>query len=55
MAKDSNVYLIGGSFPEKIDINSQIKYYNTCTIWNKDGELIGTHRKVSIYLRDSPV
>lgn len=42
MAKESNVYLIGGSFPE-VQFG---KYYNTCTIWNRVGELIGTHRKV---------
>ncbi len=47
MAKESNVYLIGGSFPER----QQDRLYNTCTIWNKKGEMIGTHRKVFLNLR----
>ncbi|KAJ3261812.1 Carbon-nitrogen hydrolase [Boothiomyces macroporosus] len=50
MAKESNVYLIGGSFPE-IQFG---KYYNTCTIWNRVGELIGTHRKVHLFDIDIP-
>ncbi len=42
MAKESRIYLIGGSFPER----QQGRLFNTCTIWNKEGKLIGTHRKV---------
>ncbi|KAI8899527.1 carbon-nitrogen hydrolase [Globomyces pollinis-pini] len=48
MAKESNVYLIGGSFPEK-QTGESTKYFNTCTIWNNIGELIGTHRKVHLF------
>jgi predicted amidohydrolase len=50
MAKDSNVILIGGSFPEK----DHLRYFNTCTIWNKKGELIGTHRKIHLFDIDVP-
>jgi omega-amidase len=47
MAKEAGVYLIGGSIPERVtDSLSNVKYYNTCTIWNPLGEKIGTHRKV---------
>jgi predicted amidohydrolase len=50
MAKDSQVYLIGGSFPERKDQ----KLYNTCTIWNKNGSLIGVHRKIHLFDIDVP-
>jgi predicted amidohydrolase len=50
MAKDSKVYLIGGSFPERKDQ----KLYNTCTIWNKSGSLIGVHRKIHLFDIDVP-
>jgi predicted amidohydrolase len=56
MAKASSVYLIGGSFPELEVAGNRTKplYYNTCTIWNPDGELIGTHRKVHLFDIDIP-
>lgn len=50
MAKESNVYLIGGSFPEK----EQNKYFNTCTIWNRKGSLLATHRKIHLFDIDIP-
>lgn len=45
IAKESQVYLIGGSIPER-DINDN-KLYNTCTVWSPMGELIGKYRKVT--------
>lgn len=42
-AKTHGVYLIGGSFPERDDMN---KLYNTCLVFDPDGKLIGKHRKV---------
>jgi omega-amidase len=41
-AKDAQVYIVGGSFIEQA--NSHL--FNSCTVWNPKGELIGTHRKV---------
>lgn len=49
-AKEHCVYLIGGSFPE-IDNN---KYYNTCTIWNPQGQLIAKYRKMHLFDIDIP-
>ena len=41
-AKDAGVYLIGGSIPER----DGDKLYNTCTVWNPQGDMIAKHRKV---------
>ncbi|KAG0377650.1 hypothetical protein BGX24_005719 [Mortierella sp. AD032] len=52
MAKDAKAYLIGGSIPERDP--SDEKIYNTCTIYNPDGKLIATHRKVHLFDIDVP-
>ncbi|PVU87781.1 hypothetical protein BB559_005884 [Furculomyces boomerangus] len=52
LAKDANIYLVGGSYPEK-DPSSK-KIYNTCTVWNNKGEMIAMHRKVHLYDVDIP-
>ncbi|XP_049783224.1 omega-amidase NIT2 [Schistocerca cancellata] len=49
-AKENNVYLIGGSIPER-DGN---KLYNTCTIWNRSGQMVAKHRKVHLFDIDIP-
>lgn len=41
-AKKNEIFVIGGTFPEKDDN----KLYNTCTVWNPQGELIAKFRKV---------
>lgn len=43
-AKKNNIVLVGGSLFEK----SNDKYYNTCPVFNTDGKLLGTYRKVHI-------
>ena len=45
IAKTKEIWLIGGSIPEK-DGN---KVYNTCMIVNPEGEIIGKHRKVHLF------
>ncbi|KAJ3219339.1 hypothetical protein HK099_004736, partial [Clydaea vesicula] len=45
MAKEANVHLIGGSFPEKLND----KFYNTCTIFDNKGLLLGIHRKIHLF------
>ena len=37
---------MGGSIPERDGKH----FYNTCTIYNKEGELVAKHRKVVILL-----
>lgn len=49
-AKRNNVYIIGGSIPER-DGN---KVYNTCLIYGRDGALLGKHRKVHLFDIDVP-
>jgi len=41
-AKLNQMYIVGGSIPEICDE----KVYNTCTVWDPDGNLIAKHRKV---------
>lgn len=50
LSKLYNVYIIGGTIPE-ID---QENIYNTCTIWNPQGNLIGKYRKMHLFDIDIP-
>ena len=45
MAKENNIYLIGGSIPEK-DNN---KIYNTSYVFNREGKNIAKHRKIHLF------
>ncbi|KAF5301208.1 hypothetical protein FQA39_LY10794 [Lamprigera yunnana] len=49
-AKDTNVYIIGGSIPERDDG----KLYNTCTVWNPQGQIIAKYRKMHLFDIDIP-
>ncbi len=45
LAKESGIYLVGGSIPELEDE----KVYNSSFIFGKKGELLGVHRKVHLF------
>ncbi|CAG8602884.1 7272_t:CDS:10 [Acaulospora morrowiae] len=51
-AKEANVYLIGGSIPEREEPSG--KLYNTCTVYDPEGNLIAKHRKVHLFDIDIP-
>lgn len=51
VAKTSNIFLIGGSIPERAPDG---KLYNTNITFNPSGELIGKHRKVHLFDIDVP-
>ncbi|KAK4451913.1 nitrilase [Podospora aff. communis PSN243] len=57
MARDNNVYLIGGSIPELVvsetDTSSKT-YYNTSLTFSPKGGLLATHRKVHLFDIDIP-
>ena len=44
-AKSNQVYIIGGSFPEK----KNGKYFNTSTVWDPEGKLLTVYRKVGFF------
>lgn len=44
LSKTFSVYIVGGSIIERNDGN----LYNTSTVWNTNGELIASYRKVSV-------
>ncbi len=46
IAKDYNVNILGGSFIEK---GIDGKYYNTCPVINRRGELVTTYSKMHLY------
>ena len=46
MAGENNIYLVGGSIPEK-DLNNLV--YNTSYVFDRSGEKIGKHRKVHLF------
>jgi len=50
-AKDENVYLVGGSFPEK---DKDGKVYNTCVVVSPEGNMIAKHRKMHLFDIDVP-
>lgn len=49
-AKDNNIYLIGGSMPEK----EGDRLYNTCPVFDPKGNLIAKHRKMHLFDIDIP-
>ena len=49
-ARDGGVFLVGGSFPER----EGDKLYNTCYIFNKDGDMLARHRKIHLFDIDIP-
>lgn len=49
-AKENQIYLVGGTIPE---LDSK-KYYNTCTVWNPEGNLIAKFRKMHLFDIDIP-
>ena len=49
-AKENRIVLIGGSVPETEDG----KIYNTCFVFNEEGEQIARHRKVHLFDIDIP-
>ncbi|XP_052072612.1 omega-amidase NIT2-like [Mytilus californianus] len=49
-AKDNNIFLIGGSIPEE----DNGKLYNTCTVYNPEGNMVAKHRKVHLFDIDVP-
>jgi omega-amidase len=56
MARSNKVYLVGGSIPEKqVDSDTGIvRYYNTCLVFNREGEIIAKHRKKHLFDVDIP-
>ncbi|KAL9585060.1 MAG: hypothetical protein Q9212_001750 [Teloschistes hypoglaucus] len=52
LAKETKTYLLGGSIPEYE--TSSKKYFNTSLMFNPNGELIATHRKVHLFDIDIP-
>ncbi|KAJ7687567.1 carbon-nitrogen hydrolase [Mycena olivaceomarginata] len=49
-AKETKTWLIGGTIPERDGEN----LYNTCTVYNPDGNLVALHRKVHLFDIDIP-
>ena len=54
LAKDTKMYIVGGSIPEIVSLSQSDKLYNTCLIINPKGEVVGKHRKVHLFDVDVP-
>eukprot|EP00008_Paramoeba_atlantica_P011356 CAMPEP_0201492416 /NCGR_PEP_ID=MMETSP0151_2-20130828/33020_1 /ASSEMBLY_ACC=CAM_ASM_000257 /TAXON_ID=200890 /ORGANISM="Paramoeba atlantica, Strain 621/1 / CCAP 1560/9" /LENGTH=291 /DNA_ID=CAMNT_0047879211 /DNA_START=113 /DNA_END=988 /DNA_ORIENTATION=- len=50
IAKEHKIYLIGGSVPER----EGEKIYNTCLVFDPNGNLLARHRKVHLFNVDVP-
>ena len=46
LARKNNAYLVGGSIPES---DEEGKVYNTCYVFDRNGNQIGKHRKVHLF------
>ncbi|KAL2262928.1 hypothetical protein VTK26DRAFT_8918 [Humicola hyalothermophila] len=50
MARDNNIYLIGGSIPElSTGPDDKKAYYNTSLTFSPAGDLLATHRKIHLF------
>src|SRR5574344_623206 len=49
IAKNFNSNIIGGSFITKKEENNKCKYYNTCPVLNRNGELVTTYDKSHLF------
>ncbi len=49
LAKELNVYIVGGSIPEKEIIDGIERTYNTCYTFDRQGQQIGKHRKIHLF------
>jgi len=47
LARELRIHLVAGSFLERIDGNAKV--YNTCTVFNPSGKLIGLYRKTHLF------
>lgn len=54
MAKEANVFLVGGSIPEREVKGEEEKLFNTSIVFDSKGEEIGRHRKVHLFDIDIP-
>ena len=46
-ARKEKIYIIGGSIPEKN--NKDNSYYNSCFSFDRNGELLGIHKKIHLF------
>ena len=54
-AKAHNIWLIGGSIPEReTSAEGHTRLYNTCVIVNPEGHIVAKHRKVHLFDIDVP-
>lgn len=49
-AKKHDIYLVGGTIPEK----ERGSFYNTCTVWNRKGNYVGKFRKMHLFDMNIP-
>jgi len=53
-AKELEMWIVGGSIPERITQDGVEKIYNTCLVLNPEGEVVAKHRKVHLFDIDVP-
>ncbi len=53
VAIEAKRHIIGGSIPEQDPADSS-KVYNTMTVWDPQGRMIGKYRKMHLYDVDIP-
>ncbi|KAI1465931.1 carbon-nitrogen hydrolase [Daldinia caldariorum] len=54
MAAETRTFIVGGSIPEADPDPATNKYYNTSLVFDPDGSLLASHRKVHLFDIDIP-
>ena len=53
-AKSHRKYIVGGSIPERIECDGQRVLYNSCSVLDPEGEIVGKFRKIHLFDIDVP-
>lgn len=53
-AKDTSMWIVGDSIPERTTEGEHEKIYNTCLVLNPEGTVVAKHRKVHLFDIDVP-
>ena len=54
LAKENSLWIVGGSIPERIMEDGKEKIYNTCLVFDPEGNIVAKHRKVHLFDIDVP-
>jgi omega-amidase len=54
LSKEHSIWIVGGSIPERTTEDGKEKIYNTCLVFDPEGNIVAKHRKVHLFDIDVP-